>query len=127
MEGKEIEYFSSTILLINTQFFFNEVINFSHLRASLLNRRAKKRLEEKDAAAAATDSNEALNYDNSLTECYLLKARAEKEREGYYKAVIFYELYLSMGKQCAEYETALEELNQLKKIVNYKVTHNESG
>ena len=120
MDGKEIELLSSAILLTNTQFFFNEVVNLGHLRSTILKQRAQKRLQDNDFQAAATDSNEALNYDCNSVECYLLKARAENlraenMRTGISRPLTFYKLYLSMGKQCAEFDKAMEEYTKLKK------------
>ena len=120
MDGKEIELLSSAILITNTQFFFNEVVNLGHLRSTILKERAQKRLQDKDFQSAATDSNEALNYDCTSIECYLLKARAESMRAENMRTAIsrpltFYKLYLSMGKQCAEFDKAMEEYTNLKK------------
>ena len=77
--------FTKTLLFVNTGFFYNEVLNISRFRAFVLSERAKKRFSMGDYTNAAVDSNEALNYDPSLIECYLLKARAENYRKDYYK------------------------------------------
>ena len=77
--------YTKTLLFVNTGFFYNEVLNISRLRAYILSERARKRLSVGDYQNAAVDSNEALIYDSTLIECYLLKARAENYRKDYYK------------------------------------------
>lgn len=87
--------YTKTLLFVNTGFFYNEVLNMSRFRAFILSERAKRRMLTGDYPNAAVDSNEALNYDPSLTECYLLKARAESYRKDYYKVRM--EVKLNVG------------------------------
>lgn len=82
------ENYTKTVLFVNTSFFFNEILNLGRFRARVLFERAKRRMALKDPASAAVDSNEALNYDASLTECYLLKARAEAAKAEYSKVEV---------------------------------------
>ena len=81
------DIYTSILLYVNTTFFFNEVINMRFVRAQLLYQRAIRRMNLNDTVNAAVDSNEALNYDSSLIECCLLKARMDMAKQDYCRVI----------------------------------------
>ena len=76
--------YTDLLTYINAGFFFNEDINLRFVRARLLFERAKRRMEISDVKNASADSSEALNYDSSILDCYLLKARTENMKKEYF-------------------------------------------
>lgn len=81
--SSEIAISSDILTFINTSFFFNEDLNLRFVRAQLFYKRAKRRMEMSDLTNAFADCNEALNYDSSLLDCYLMKARIERKLKNY--------------------------------------------
>ena len=75
---------SDMITFINTGFFFNEDMSMRFVRAQLLYKRAKRRMEMLDLKNASADCSEALNYDAALLDCYLMMARIEKNLKNYH-------------------------------------------
>lgn len=82
--SNEVAILSDMITFVNTGFFFNEDLSMRFVRAQLLYKRAKRRMEMLDLKNASADCNEALNYDAALLDCYLMTARIEKSLKNYH-------------------------------------------
>lgn len=81
--SNEVLKLSNMLTYINTEFSFNEDLSMRFVRARKLLERAKWEIEMEDLESASTDCSEALNYDPSLLNCYLMKARIEKRLKNY--------------------------------------------
>ncbi len=82
-----IRVLNCILLNINTSFYYNTELSLKMVRSILLYQRALRRMNTKDYKNASIDCNEALNYNPSLRECYLLKARIDHLKGDNYKVV----------------------------------------
>lgn len=82
-----IRVLNCILLNINTSFYYNTEMSLKTVRSILLYQRALRRMNTKDYKNASIDCNEALNYNPSLRECYLLKARIDHLKGDNYKVV----------------------------------------